>query len=233
MDGNRSQSSPTRHSAGGSQPGYVPVEMRRSTPAAPILSSLSMATMAGVSRRTFFNYFPAKEAALSGTDPDMVARAREFMLARPATEDTVTAVRGATLERLRELVVDAELWQMRRAVSQRHPEFAAGLVLASVWRRGLPMSRTAALCLAGLGFLGFGIEPSAAAEWGFDLNKALPDASNGIWWTSVFPGTAIVLIVLGVTLVGESLNDLADPRLRTRRRAEVAAHTPDPLEVQS
>ncbi len=33
-------------------------------------------------------------------------------------------------------------------------EFAAGLVLASVWRRGLPMSRTAALCLAGLGFLG-------------------------------------------------------------------------------
>ena len=61
----------------------------------------------------------------------MVARAREFMLARPATEDTVTAVRGATLERLRELVVDAELWQMRRAVSQRHPEFAAGLVGAN------------------------------------------------------------------------------------------------------
>jgi peptide/nickel transport system permease protein len=30
--------------------------------------------------------------------------------------------------------------------------------------------------------------------------------------------------VLGVTLVGESLNDLADPRLRTRRRA--AAQTP-------
>jgi AcrR family transcriptional regulator len=91
----------------------------------------AIAARAGVSPRTFFNYFPAKEAALSGTDPDMVARAREFMLARPATEDTVTAVRGATLERLRELVVDAELWQMRRAVSQRHPEFAAGLVGAN------------------------------------------------------------------------------------------------------
>jgi len=35
----------------------------------------------------------------------------------------------------------------------------------------------------------------------------------------VFPGLAIVLVVLGVTLIGESLNDLADPRLRTRRRA--------------
>ncbi len=78
----------------------------------------------------------------------------------------------------------------------------------------------AILTLAGLGFLGFGIEPSAAAEWGYDLNKALSDVTSGIWWTSLFPGLAIVLVVLGLTLVGESLNDLADPRLRTRRAAE-------------
>jgi peptide/nickel transport system permease protein len=43
--------------------------------------------------------------------------------------------------------------------------------------------------------------------------------TSGIWWTSIFPGSAIVLVVLGITLVGESLNDLSDPRLRTRRRA--------------
>jgi peptide/nickel transport system permease protein len=77
----------------------------------------------------------------------------------------------------------------------------------------------AILTLAGLGFLGFGIEPSSAAEWGFDLNKALSDASSGIWWTGVFPGVAIVLTVLGLTLVGESMNDLNDPRLRGRKRA--------------
>jgi peptide/nickel transport system permease protein len=76
--------------------------------------------------------------------------------------------------------------------------------------------------LAGLGFLGFGIEPTAAAEWGYDLNKSLSDVTSGIWWTSVFPGSAIVLVILGLTLVGESLNDLADPRLRTRRRAAEA-----------
>ena len=35
----------------------------------------------------------------------------------------------------------------------------------------------------------------------------------------MFPGIAIVLIVLGITLVGESLNDLADPRLRARKSA--------------
>lgn len=72
------------------------------------------------------------------------------------------------------------------------------------------------LTLAGLGFLGFGIEQTEAAEWGYDLNKAISDVTSGIWWTSVFPGAAIVLVVLGLTLVGESLNDLADPRLRKR-----------------
>ncbi|MDR0417378.1 MAG: ABC transporter permease, partial [Propionibacteriaceae bacterium] len=74
----------------------------------------------------------------------------------------------------------------------------------------------AILTLASLGFLGFGIEPTSAAEWGYDLNKAMSDVVNGIWWTGVFPGLAIVLIVTGVTLIGESLNDVLNPLLRTR-----------------
>jgi peptide/nickel transport system permease protein len=94
--------------------------------------------------------------------------------------------------------------------------------------RTLPLILTlncseAILTLAGLGFLGFGIEPTSAAEWGYDLNKSLSDVTSGIWWTALFPGLCIVLTVLGVTLVGESLNDLADPRLRTRRAAAQAA----------
>jgi peptide/nickel transport system permease protein len=90
--------------------------------------------------------------------------------------------------------------------------------------RSLPVVITlnaseALLTLAGLGFLGFGIDPTSAAEWGYDLNRAVSDVAAGIWWTAIPPGIAIVLVVLGVTLVGESLNDLSDPRLRTRRRA--------------
>jgi len=85
-------------------------------------------------------------------------------------------------------------------------------------------SSEAILTLAGLGFLGFGIEPTSAAEWGYDLNKSLSDVTSGIWWTSLFPGLAIVLVVLGITLVGESLNDLGDPRLRTRKRAQSSKH---------
>ena len=110
---------------------------------------------------------------------------------------------------------------------------SARVVGASTWRimfhhvlrnstRTLPIIFTingseSILTLAGLGFLGFGIEPTAAAEWGYDLNRAVKDVTAGVWWTAVFPGTAIVLVVLGITLVGESLNDLADPRLRARR----------------
>ncbi|WP_139417259.1 ABC transporter permease [Agromyces laixinhei] len=81
----------------------------------------------------------------------------------------------------------------------------------------------AILTLAGLGFIGFGIEPTSAADWGYDLNNSLSDVSSGIWWTALYPGLAIVLVVLGVTLVGESLNDLADPRLRGRRRVAQAS----------
>ncbi|MGY5012551.1 ABC transporter permease [Streptomyces sp. 900105755] len=83
----------------------------------------------------------------------------------------------------------------------------------------------AILTLAGLGFLGFGIEPNSAAEWGYDLNRAVADVTSGIWWTAIPPGLGIVLTVLGTTLLGESLTDLADPRLR--RRAGTSAPPTD------
>ncbi|NMM98393.1 ABC transporter permease [Bifidobacterium olomucense] len=72
----------------------------------------------------------------------------------------------------------------------------------------------AVMTLASLGFLGFGIEPTAAAEWGYDLNKSMNDVSNGVWWTAICPGVAIIIIVLGFTLFGEGVNDVADPRSR-------------------
>jgi peptide/nickel transport system permease protein len=71
--------------------------------------------------------------------------------------------------------------------------------------------------LAALGFLGFGVQPTEAAEWGYDLYRALDDAGAGIWWTGVFPGLAIVLLVTGMTLVGEGLNETVNPALRKRR----------------
>lgn len=71
--------------------------------------------------------------------------------------------------------------------------------------------------LAALGFLGLGIQPSEAAEWGYDLQRALAGASAGIWWTGVFPGLAIVLLITGLTLAGEGLNETVNPTLRKRK----------------
>ena len=75
----------------------------------------------------------------------------------------------------------------------------------------------AILTLAALGFLGYGIQPTEAAEWGYDLQRAIDDAGAGIWWTGLFAGLAIVLLVTGFTLVGEGLNDVLNPLIRKRR----------------
>jgi len=135
-------------------------------------------------------------------------------------------IRNATVSVKTEPYVDAA-----RVAGVRTPRILFRHILANV-AQTLPVIATlnaseAILTLAALGFLGFGIEPSAAAEWGYDLNKAMPDATNDIWWTGLFPGLAIVLVVLGVTLLGESLNDITNPLLRTR-----AAGNEGELEVE-
>ncbi len=76
--------------------------------------------------------------------------------------------------------------------------------------------------LAALGFLGLGIQPNEAAEWGYDLERALDDAQAGAWWLAMYPGLAIVLLVTGLTLVGEGLNETVNPALRRRRMKKVS-----------
>ena len=79
----------------------------------------------------------------------------------------------------------------------------------------------AILTLTALGFLGYGIQPTDAAEWGYDISRAVSDAASGIWWTALFPGLAIVLLVTGLTLLGEGLNETMNPVLRKRRIEKV------------
>ena len=79
----------------------------------------------------------------------------------------------------------------------------------------------AILLLAALGFLGYGIQPSQGAEWGYDINRAVSDATSGIWWTALFPGLAIILLVTGLTLLGEGLNETLNPVLRRRRFGDI------------
>lgn len=65
-----------------------------------------------------------------------------------------------------------------------------------------------------LSFVGLGIQPPTVS-WG----KELSDARQYIrlaWWTTTFPGLALLLVVLSINMLGDGLRDLLDPRLKER-----------------
>ena len=65
---------------------------------------------------------------------------------------------------------------------------------------------------ASLSFLGAGIPPPTPA-WGGMIAEGR-DVVTSAWWVSLFPGLAILLVVLAFNLLGDWLRDTLDPRLR-------------------
>lgn len=68
------------------------------------------------------------------------------------------------------------------------------------------------LAVAGLSFLGIGVQPPAA-EWGAILTAAriyMRDA----WHISVFPGLFLIITVVAFNLFGDGLRDAIDPKLK-------------------
>ena len=118
----------------------------------------------------------------------------------------------------------------RPGLSLREREFVDAARLAGTSTAGIlfrhilpnalaPVLITATLGVAGailvessLSFLGLGVQPPAAS-WGNMLmdGKAVIETAP---WLSVYPGLAILVTVLGYNLLGESLRDIFDPRLR-------------------
>jgi peptide/nickel transport system permease protein len=60
------------------------------------------------------------------------------------------------------------------------------------------------LTLAGLSFLGLGIQPPQPS-WGGLLGNGSNLAITGSWWLILFPGLAILLAILSMNLVGQGL----------------------------
>jgi len=73
----------------------------------------------------------------------------------------------------------------------------------------------ALLTLAGLSYIGLGIQPPDS-EWGEMISEGASLMVTGYWWLSLFPGIAILMTVLIFNLVGDGLRDLLDPRTRGR-----------------
>src|SRR5262245_17049711 len=73
----------------------------------------------------------------------------------------------------------------------------------------------AILAEASLSFLGLGVQEPTAA-WGLMLRGAAVEFAETAPWMAIFPGLAISLAVFAFNLLGDSLRDALDPRLRTQ-----------------
>ena len=67
----------------------------------------------------------------------------------------------------------------------------------------------AILISAALNFLGLGSQN--VASWGMMLYEAQSFLETA-WWMAFFPGIALFLLILGVNLIGDGLNDALNPR---------------------
>jgi peptide/nickel transport system permease protein len=126
--------------------------------------------------------------------------------------DYARTVRGSTLvERGKDYV------QAARVIG-RHP-------LAIMLRHVLPNAMgpvlvigtiniaTAIITEATLSFLGVGVPPTQPSL-GTLIRVGNDFLISGEWWISVFPGAALIVLVLAVNLLGDWLRDALNPRLR-------------------
>jgi len=119
-------------------------------------------------------------------------------------------VRGAVLEVMGFPYIESTraLGASGRRVMTRHllPNIVAPIIVLVTVYLG-----TAILAEAALSFLGLGTQPPEAS-WGGMLNTAR-SYIDAAWWLSVFPGAAIMIVVLGFNFLGDGLRDILDPRL--------------------
>lgn len=88
------------------------------------------------------------------------------------------------------------------------PNAAPPLIVSATLTVGV-----AILFEAGLSFLGLG-DPNVMS-WGLMIGSNREYILDA-WWPVTFPGLAIFLTVLAVSLVGDGLNDAFNPKLRER-----------------
>ncbi|MFC2105274.1 ABC transporter permease [Candidatus Bipolaricaulota bacterium] len=86
------------------------------------------------------------------------------------------------------------------------PNFASTLFVFASMNIAYPI-----LGEAFLSFLGLGLDPPTTS-WGYMLSIDRAYLTTA-WWASVFPGLAILVLVLGFNMLGDGLRDVLDPTL--------------------
>lgn len=132
----------------------------------------AISNAAGVSPRTFFNYFDSHDDVFVMTDPDVGERVRRAIRDAPAELSPLDAVREAMAEELADVELQREVWSLRAKVLQKSPHLLArGLGLHMAEERDL--ARTIACRIdpdghGGPGGPGSGTESDRAAPTGAD-----------------------------------------------------------------
>ncbi len=85
-------------------------------------------------------------------------------------------------------------------------------ILSEVMVMGTLWLATAVRVEASLSFIGLGVKPPTPT-WGGMTRDGFENILDAPW-LAVFPGIAILLLVLGLNMVGDGLRDATDPRLR-------------------
>lgn len=138
-----------------------------------------------------------------------------FVIGITSWPSTARLVRAQVLTVKQRLFVDRSrsLGASNAYVVRRHimPN-VSGLILANA-TLAVPIS---ILTETTLSFLGLG-DPQRAS-WGKMLNDAFFESAitRNAWWYFLPPGVGILLVVLAFTLIGQTLEELADPRLASR-----------------
>ena len=84
------------------------------------------------------------------------------------------------------------------------PQLAVQMTLTMGW---------AMLNSAALSYIGLGIRPPTP-EWGIMVAEGAGFIITGEWWVALFPGLALVMVVLSLNLLGDGLRDMIDARER-------------------
>jgi peptide/nickel transport system permease protein len=121
-------------------------------------------------------------------------------------------VRGSTLvERNKEYVQAARVIGVTRArimVSHVLPNVLGPVLVVATLNLGL-----AILSEATLSFLGVGVPPTQPSL-GTLIRIGNDFLFSGEWWITIFPGIALIMMVLSVNLLGDWLRDALNPKLR-------------------
>ncbi|GAC1341209.1 MAG: ABC transporter permease [Acetobacteraceae bacterium] len=121
-------------------------------------------------------------------------------------------VRGSTLvERGKDYVMAARvigLSPVRIMLTHILPNVLGPVLVIGTLTLGL-----AIISEATLSFLGVGLPPTQPSV-GTLIRVGNDFLFSGEWWITVFPGVALILIVLSINLLGDWLRDALNPRLR-------------------